>query len=234
MLKRAQTNNWIKGFNVNCRADSNMMISHLQYADDTLVFWEADREQLKVLRVIFIHFEAISGLHINWHKSYIYPVNEVMELQSLADILGGNVGELPAVYLGMPLGAKSKSKEIWNGVLEKCEKKLANWKNQYLSRGQETGGLGIKNLRAQNHSLMMKWLWKFAADEQSLWREVVREKYGMKGKWTTKPLAGIKRVAFLVIKRDGELSRRAYGGQFGKREIRDVLKTNPETSRRRR
>nr|XP_009762742.1 PREDICTED: uncharacterized protein LOC104214731 [Nicotiana sylvestris] len=135
MLKRAQTNNWIRGFKVNCRADSNMRISHLQYADDTLVFCEADREQLKVLRVIFILFEATSGLRINWYKSFIYPVNEVMELQSLAGILGGNVGEMPTVYLGMPFGAKSKSKGIWNGVLEKCEKKLANWKNHDLSMG---------------------------------------------------------------------------------------------------
>ncbi|WMV30141.1 hypothetical protein MTR67_023526 [Solanum verrucosum] len=36
----------------------------------------------------------------------------------------------------MPLGAKSKSLEIWNGVIEKCEKKLARWKTQYLSRGE--------------------------------------------------------------------------------------------------
>lgn len=36
---------------------------------------------------------------------------------------------------GMPLGAKSQSTEIWNGVIEKCEKKLARWKTQYLSRG---------------------------------------------------------------------------------------------------
>lgn len=112
-------------------------IYEMQYADDTLVFCEADREQLKVLRVIFILFEVTSGLRINWYKSFIYPVNEVMELQSLADILGGKVGQLPTVYLGMPSGAKSKSKGIWNSVLEKCEKKLANWKNQYLSMGAD-------------------------------------------------------------------------------------------------
>ena len=40
---------------------------------------------------------------------------------------------LPTIYLGMPLGAKSNSKDIWNGVIEKCEKKLINWKSQYLS-----------------------------------------------------------------------------------------------------
>lgn len=35
----------------------------------------------------------------------------------------------------MPLGVKNKSKGIWNGVLEKCEKELTNWKSQYLSVG---------------------------------------------------------------------------------------------------
>ncbi|WMV13960.1 hypothetical protein MTR67_007345 [Solanum verrucosum] len=35
----------------------------------------------------------------------------------------------------MPLDAKSMSKEIWSNVLEKCEKKLARWKRQYLSLG---------------------------------------------------------------------------------------------------
>ncbi|KAG5591095.1 hypothetical protein H5410_041609 [Solanum commersonii] len=45
------------------------------------------------------------------------------------------MGALPAIYLGMPLGAKSQSKEIWNSVLEKCEKKLVRWKAQYLSKG---------------------------------------------------------------------------------------------------
>jgi len=99
------------------------------------VFCGAEKEQLKHLRVIFILFEAISGLHINWGKSFVYPVNEGPDINSLASILGGKVGELPTTYLGMPLGAKSKSKNIWNAVVEKCEKKLANRRSQYLSLG---------------------------------------------------------------------------------------------------
>jgi len=38
-------------------------------------------------------------------------------------------------YLGIPLGANSKSIGIWNSVIEKCKKKLAKWKTRYLSRG---------------------------------------------------------------------------------------------------
>ncbi|XP_019255184.1 PREDICTED: uncharacterized protein LOC109233777 [Nicotiana attenuata] len=78
---------------------------------------------------------AISGLHINWNRSFIYPINEVMKIHSLVSTLGGRVGVLPTVYLGMPLGAKSKSKGIWNGVVDKCEKKLVSWKSQYLYLG---------------------------------------------------------------------------------------------------
>lgn len=116
-------------------AGNNIEITHLQYADDTLVFCGATGEQMLILRVIFNIFDAVSGLHINWGKSFIYPVNTVPNIEDLAEKLGGKVGELPTTYLGMPLGAKSKSKNIWSGVIERCEKRLAYWKSQYLSTG---------------------------------------------------------------------------------------------------
>jgi hypothetical protein len=37
--------------------------------------------------------------------------------------------------LGMPLGASFKSLSIWNGVIEKVERRLASWKKLYLSKG---------------------------------------------------------------------------------------------------
>jgi hypothetical protein len=39
------------------------------------------------------------------------------------------------IYLGMPLGASFKSISIWNGVIEKVERRLARWKKLYLSKG---------------------------------------------------------------------------------------------------
>jgi len=135
MLKIAQENSWLKGFKASHREGSNLEITHLQYADDTLIFCEASKNQLIILRVIFVLFEAISGLHINWNKSFLYPVNEVPNLTSMAGVLGGSIGELSTVYLGMPLGDQNRSIDIWNGVVEKCEKRLVNWKSQYLSLG---------------------------------------------------------------------------------------------------
>lgn len=45
------------------------------------------------------------------------------------------VGTFPTSYLGLPLGARYKSLNIWDGVIEKFERKSASWKMQYLSFG---------------------------------------------------------------------------------------------------
>ena len=61
------------------------------------------------LRSILVLFEGVSGLHINWRKIQLYPINNVSNMEELSWILGGEVGSLPTIYLGMPLGAKSKA-----------------------------------------------------------------------------------------------------------------------------
>lgn len=135
MIKKAKLNGWIKGFEVAMNGHNNQEITHLQYVDDTLILCDAEVEQLRVLRIILVLFEGISGLHINWRKSHLFPINKVTNMEDLALILEGEVWTIPTTYLGMPLGAKSKSTAIWNNVLEKCEKKLSKWKCQYLSMG---------------------------------------------------------------------------------------------------
>lgn len=135
MIKKAKHNGWISGFEVGTNNASYLEVTHLQYADDTLIFCDANKEQLKYLRVILVLFEGISGLYINWRKNHIYPINPVSNMEYLTSILGGEVGTLPFIYLEMPLGAKSWSIEIWDNVLEKCERKLSRWKAQYLSMG---------------------------------------------------------------------------------------------------
>ncbi|XP_060200279.1 uncharacterized protein LOC132628514 [Lycium barbarum] len=112
-----------------------MEVTHLLYADDALVFCESEVLQVRHLRVILTIFEGISGLQVNWHKSHLFPVNQVGNLQELAENIGCQVGSLPTKYLGLPLGAKNRELEIWCEVLEKCERKLVRWKSQYLSLG---------------------------------------------------------------------------------------------------
>ncbi|KAG5621909.1 hypothetical protein H5410_007127 [Solanum commersonii] len=70
--------------------------------------------QIKHLRVILTIFEGISGLHVNWSKSFLFPINQDVRL---------------------PVGAKNKELEVWNEVMERCEKSLSRWKSQYQLLG---------------------------------------------------------------------------------------------------
>ena len=99
-------------------------MTHLPYADGTIIFCEAEQEQLCHIRIILVIFEA-SGLKVNWRKSSIFPIKEVQQIQALANILKCKIERLPTVYLGMPLGAKHKAVSIWDDVLETSEGRLA-------------------------------------------------------------------------------------------------------------
>lgn len=52
MIKRAESLGWIKGFKIEGRNNTEIVISLILYADDTLILCEADREQLLLLRGI--------------------------------------------------------------------------------------------------------------------------------------------------------------------------------------
>ena len=60
-----------------------MEVTHLQYEDDTLIFCDVNKGQLLVLRSILVLFEGVSGLHINWRKSQLYPINDVYNMEEL-------------------------------------------------------------------------------------------------------------------------------------------------------
>jgi hypothetical protein len=64
-------------------------------------------------------------LRINLGKSEIVPIGGVEDVERLANLLGCRVASLPMTYLGLPLGASYKSNSIWNGVIEKMERRLA-------------------------------------------------------------------------------------------------------------
>ena len=80
-----------------------MQLTHLLFADDTLVFCSDSRDQLAYLSWILLWLETISDLKINLDKSSILPVGDVENLEALAAELGCRTGTLPLTYLGLPL-----------------------------------------------------------------------------------------------------------------------------------
>ena len=135
ILKKVEASGLIRGFQATRRGGEGLYISHLLFADDTMVMCDADAVQLMYLRLSMTCFEATIGLKVNLAKSEIVPVGDVENLQVLADILCCRISSLPMSYLGMPLGSSFKSTLIWNPIIKKIERRLAGWKRLYLSKG---------------------------------------------------------------------------------------------------
>ena len=87
------------------RDGGELVISHLLYADDTVLFCEVNSKQLMYLGWTLMWFEAFSGLNINLSQSEIILVGRVDNVELLASELGCGIGSLPTTYLGLPLRA---------------------------------------------------------------------------------------------------------------------------------
>ncbi|RVW30453.1 putative ribonuclease H protein [Vitis vinifera] len=135
LIRRAVEGGYLTGCNIRGGSRTSLNISHLFFADDTVVFCEANKDQVSHLSWILIWFEAASGLRINLAKSEIIPVGEVEEILEMAAELGCRVGSLPSQYLGLPLGVPNRASSMWDGVEEKVRRRLALWKRQYISKG---------------------------------------------------------------------------------------------------
>ncbi|KAJ9701371.1 hypothetical protein PVL29_006637 [Vitis rotundifolia] len=135
LLRRVADGGFLPGCSLWGRGGGEMMVTHLLFADDTIIFCEAKKEQVTNLSWILAWFEASSGLRINLAKSALIPVGEVVEVEELSVELGCKVGSLPTVYLGLPLGAHHKATSMWDGVEERMRRRLAQWKRHYISKG---------------------------------------------------------------------------------------------------
>ena len=135
MLKRVVEGNFISGCRFGGRDGRELVISYLLYADDTVLFCEANSEQLMYLGWTLMWFEAYSGLKINLSKSEIILVGRVDNIEMLASELGCGVGSLPTTYMGLQVGAPHRAMGVWDTIEERFRKRLTSWKRQYISKG---------------------------------------------------------------------------------------------------
>ncbi|XP_071707871.1 uncharacterized mitochondrial protein AtMg01250-like [Rutidosis leptorrhynchoides] len=101
-----------------------IIVSHLQYADDTIFLGEWSRSNVYILRNLLQCFELVSGLKVNFNKSCLYGigVNHGDDVNYVANCIGWKVGEFPFTYLGLPIGAYMNKKKNWNPIVEKIKK----------------------------------------------------------------------------------------------------------------
>ncbi|GMI64157.1 hypothetical protein HRI_000085000 [Hibiscus trionum] len=132
MLVKAESLGMFKGFQVG-NIDP-FSLSHLQFADDLIIFCGAALGEIKNIKRILRIFEVASGLQLNLKKSMLFGVNVRLEdLNLWAKSIGCDVGKFPAEYLGLPLGVERSSKAMWDPMINKIYHNLSSWKANNLS-----------------------------------------------------------------------------------------------------
>ncbi|KAK3195492.1 hypothetical protein Dsin_026802 [Dipteronia sinensis] len=158
-IMKAVDLNLLKGATL---GNGEVQVSHLQFADDTILFLEPKTVYLINTKRILRCFEMASWLKINFHKSCVVRVGKKVEADDdWAALFKCKKATFPITYLGLPLGARLSSKAFWESVLLRIQKRLASWKKKFLSKG---GRLVL--------------VWRFGKENGSLWKRVICAKYG--------------------------------------------------------
>lgn len=104
MLEKAIAMNLVQPMDVN-----GFGLSHLQYADDIILFCKDDGKSIFNLKKLLRGFELLAGLKVNFFKSSLVGINIRKErVHSMVSKLWCKSSFLPMKYLGIPFGANPK------------------------------------------------------------------------------------------------------------------------------
>ena len=74
ILKKTEEGGFIQGFHVGPINSTGICVSHFLFADDTILFCNASREQILSIRLVLTCFQAFTGLKVNVGKSEIVSI----------------------------------------------------------------------------------------------------------------------------------------------------------------
>jgi hypothetical protein len=104
---------------------NSVVVSHLQFADDTLLLCAKSWANVRALRAVLTLFAEMSGLKVNFNKSMLVGINIADSwLYEAASILNCKVGKVPFVYLGLSIGGDPRRIAFWGPVLKTIKTRL--------------------------------------------------------------------------------------------------------------
>lgn len=121
--------------------------------------------------------ESLNRKLNTWGHKYINFGGRIVLLNSV-------LNSIPIFYLTflrMPVKVWKMMVQIqrefmWGGVGRGRKINWVKWPT--VCQSKRKGGLGVKDIRVMNVSLLAKWRWMLLDGENSLWKEVLEEKYG--------------------------------------------------------
>ena len=136
-IKKAEREKQLTGMKV-ARAWSS--ISHLLFADDSVFFCKAQKDECKTILRILKEYDVISGQLINFQKPLIQFGHKIEESgrQELRDILGiQNLGGMRS-YLGLPENLGGSKIQVFVFMRDRLNNRVNGWTFKFFTkRGNE-------------------------------------------------------------------------------------------------
>jgi hypothetical protein len=111
-------------------------VTHIQYADDTVIMIDGSDRSILNLKLILYCFEWMSGLKINFHKSEVFVFGAVQqERERMSNMLNCSLGTWPMKYLCIPISDGRLKPSTFDHIVGKMGKRLDPWKGKHLSFG---------------------------------------------------------------------------------------------------
>jgi hypothetical protein len=112
----------------------SLRLTHLCFADDLLVFFEASLSSISVIKAALLEFENLSGLKANPSKSFFfcYGVSDRVKHVLLEELLMKE-GHLPVRYLSVPLISSRLSSADCGTLLDRITGHIDTWLSKNLS-----------------------------------------------------------------------------------------------------
>jgi ribonuclease HI len=134
MLQESENSGKLEGVKV-CRGAP--VISHLLFADDSLILMHADQENARTLREVLDKYCLASGQKVSDDKSSIFfSQNTDVEMKAeVCQILNVMTESLNDKYLGLPaMVGVERSDSFWH-LVERVRQRISGWKEKLLSLG---------------------------------------------------------------------------------------------------
>ncbi|XP_042983328.1 uncharacterized protein LOC122312726 [Carya illinoinensis] len=113
------------------------IISHLLYADDTVLFCNGGKASLKAITDVLKTYEQWSGQAVNKNKSHIFFSTQISASRhrALLRFTGFTEGSFPFKYLGVPIITGRLKIPHFDDLIAKVQSKLEGWQARLLSSG---------------------------------------------------------------------------------------------------
>jgi hypothetical protein len=110
-------------------------VSHLFFADDSLIFCKSNKSEADHLLRVFEEYQRISGQKINMEKSEMTFSPHIQQhiKEEFHAILPFSITNNISKYLGMPTQIGQSRHSSFNFIMDKIRNKLKGWKERHLS-----------------------------------------------------------------------------------------------------